>query len=336
MVEKRQLRVGVLLGGLGAEKEISIQSGEAVARALEKLGHDVTKIYVDHDLDRVLRQTPIDVAFNALHGPFGEDGRVQGMLDMLQIPYTGSGVLPSALAMDKLKSKELFRLYNVTTPPYYAVNRDQVHQVEQIHGSFGFPVFVKPRRLGSSVGAGRASTLDELRTRCNEAVRFDSSVIIERYVRGRDVTVALLDGKAIGALEIAPCGQFYDYRSKYQSGQSEYHIPPRLPESRYKNVLTIAERANECLGAVGATRVDLLVTEGENEYVLEVNTQPGLRESSLLPMIAKHSGWEYEDLCAAILDRANVGARAESKSGDADITADVVTEPQGQLVGLVS
>lgn len=301
-------RVGVLLGGLGSEREISLKTGEAVAEALTERGYDVQRIYVDRDLDRVLRQHPVDVVFNALHGPYGEDGCVQGLLELLGIPYTGSGVLASALAMDKLKSKELFRLYNVPTPPYYFIEADRFDQLEQEHGSFGFPVFVKPRRAGSSVGAGRASDMDELRARLMDAAQFDHCVLVERFVGGREVAVGLLDGRALGAIEIVPKGHFYDYRSKYQPGQSEYHFPARLTPTRYKGVLNIAERAAACLGVTGAARVDLLVTEGENEYVLEVNTLPGLTPTSLLPKIARGAGYEFADLCEAILKRATLGA----------------------------
>ncbi len=299
--------VGVLMGGMSAEREVSLSSGEAVARALEERGYPVTKIYVDQDIDRVLRQTPIDVAFLALHGTYGEDGCVQGLLEILGIPYTGSGVLASALSMDKLKAKELFRLYNVPTPPYYAIDKGRLDDLEEVHGSFGFPVFVKPRCGGSSVGAGRANDFAELRSRVIDASRFDSSVLVERFVGGREVTVGLLDGKALGALEVVPKGSFYDYKSKYQSGQSEYHFPARLTPTRYKGVLNIAERANAALGATGATRVDFLVTEGENEYVLEVNTIPGLTPTSLLPKIAKGAGYEFGDLCIAMVERADTG-----------------------------
>ena len=296
--------VGVLLGGIGPEREISLKTGEAIATALESRGHKVVRVYVDRDIDRVLRQTPIDVAFIALHGTYGEDGCVQGLLEIMGIPYTGSNVLASALAMDKLKAKELFRLYNVPTPPYYCVDAEDLDKLEELHGSFGFPVFVKPRRSGSSVGAGRATNMTELRARCEEATKFDTSVLVERFVIGREVTVGVLDGRALGALEIVPRGEFYDYKSKYQKGQSDYHLPARLPPTRYKGVLNLAERAHKALGCRGFTRVDLLVTEGENEYVLEVNTLPGMTPLSLLPKIAQGAGYDFGDLCEQILSRA--------------------------------
>jgi len=310
--------VGVLMGGLGPEREVSLRSGDAVADALAGRGYRVSRVIVDRDIDRVLRQNPIDVAFIALHGPFGEDGCVQGLLEMLGVPYTGSGVLASALAMDKAKAKELFRLFNVPTPPYYVVPADafaeaadgQQHELlENLHGSFGFPVFIKPRRGGSSVGAGRAASLAEARVRIEDAGRYDDQVLVERLVKGREVAVGILDGRALGAIEVEPADAFYDYRSKYQSGRSRYHFPARLGATRYQGVLNIAERAARAVGAVGACRVDLLVTEGENEYVLEVNTVPGLTPTSLLPKVAAGAGYDFADLCEAMLERAGLGNR---------------------------
>lgn len=312
-------RVGILMGGLSSEREVSIKSGEAVHAALEERGYSVTKIIVDRDIDRVLRQEPIDVAFNALHGTYGEDGCIQGLLEILGIPYTGAGVMSSALSMDKLKAKELFRLYNVPTPPYYAIDFDQLDDLEEIHGSFGFPAFVKPRRSGSSVGAGRADDLPQLMQRCQEAARFDPALLVERHVVGREVAIGMLDGRALGAIEIVPRGKFYDYKSKYQKGESEYHFPARLSPTRYKGVLNLAERAHRALGCTGATRVDALVTEGENEYVLEVNTLPGLAPTSLLPKIAAGAGYDFGDLCEAILVRAGLGIRG-ADTAPADTT----------------
>jgi D-alanine-D-alanine ligase len=302
----KQKRVGILMGGLSAEHEVSIASGEAIYAALAGRGYDATRIFVDRDIDRLLRQEEIDVAFLALHGSYGEDGCIQGLLEVLDIPYTGPGVTQSALAMDKLKSKELFRLHNVPTPPYYALDADQLDEIVEVHGSFGFPAFVKPRRQGSSIGAGRANDMSELRERCEEAFRFDRTAIVERYVEGREVAVGIIDGRAIGAIEIVPKRGFYDYKSKYQAGQSEYFLPPRLSATRYQNVLRIAERAAHALGVDGAVRADLLVTEGENEYVLELNTLPGMTPTSLLPKIARAAGYEFADLCELILARAAV------------------------------
>lgn len=297
-------RVGILMGGLSAEHEVSIASGEAIYAALVSRGYDATRVFVDRDVDRVLRQEEIDVAFIALHGTYGEDGCIQGLLELLGIPYTGPGVSESALAMDKQKAKELFRLHNVPTPPYYAVAAADLESLEERHGAFGFPAFVKPRRQGSSIGAGRADDFLELRERCEEAARFDDTVLVERHIEGREIAVGLLDGRALGAIEIVPKRAFYDYRAKYQAGQTDYHSPPRLAPTRLHNVLRIAERAVRALGTTGAVRVDMLVTEGENEYVLEVNGLPGMTASSLLPKIASAAGYGFEELCEAILQRA--------------------------------
>ena len=297
-------QIGVLLGGLGPEREISLKTGEAIFEALQSRGYNVRKVFVDNDIDRVLRQDPIDVAFVALHGTYGEDGCIQGLLEWLQIPYTGAGVMPSALAMDKLKSKELFRLYNVPTPPYYTVNRDS--DIERTHGSFGYPVFVKARRGGSSVGAGPAHNLAELKQRCDDAFAVDGAAIVERLITGREVAVGVLDGRALGAIEISPKGDFYDYKSKYQKGQSEYHLPARLTDTQSRGVLNLAERAVQCLEVTGACRVDFLITDDANEYVLEVNTLPGMTPTSLLPKIAAHAGMDFGALCEAIIERAQL------------------------------
>ena len=304
-------RVGVLLGGISAERDISLKTGEAITEALRTRGHDVVPIYVDRDVDRVLRATPIDVAFIALHGRYGEDGCVQGLLETMGIPYTGSGVLASALAMDKLKAKELFRLHNVATPPYYEISGVVTHaQLEERHGSFGFPVMVKPRREGSSIGVSRANSFEELVTAVEHARRFDDGIIVERFVKGKEVEVGILNGRVLGAIEVIPKRPFYDYQAKYTRGMSEYYFPARLAPTRYQGVLRLAERAHQVLGCTGATRVDLMVTESENEYVLEVNTVPGMTPTSLLPKIASGCGIDFPTLCEEILKSAHVSESA--------------------------
>ena len=315
------------MGGVSMEREVSLRTGDAICTALRARGHDVVQLNVDRDLDRTLRETPIEVAFLALHGTYGEDGCVQGLLELRGIPYTGSSVMASALAMDKLKSKQLFRLYNVPTAPYYLVARDDLERLGDVHGSFGFPAFVKPRCQGSSVGAGKASDLAELRARCEDALKYDDFALVERFVAGREITVGVLDGRALGAIEIVPKTGFYDYDNKYKPGQSAYHYPARLTPTRYKNVLGLAERAAQALDVSGAVRVDLLVTEGENEYVLEVNTLPGMTETSLLPKIAQENGLDFGALCEAILARARLHQRRPED--DADARAPSSQQPAG-------
>ncbi|HEY3254535.1 MAG TPA: D-alanine--D-alanine ligase, partial [Polyangiaceae bacterium] len=279
-------RVGVVMGGSSAEREISMRSGEAVADALSGLGYDVTKVVLAAGGAALtqLANAELDVAFLALHGRLGEDGCVQGALELVGIPYTGSNVLASALAMDKLKAKELFRLHNVPTPPYYVFAAEHcAADLETVHGAFGFPVIVKPRREGSSLGVARADNVSELAKAIQAALVFDSSVLVERFIEAKELAVGILDGRVLGAIEIAPRSGVYDFQAKYTPGMTDYFMPARLPAARYRGVLNLAERAARALDTSGAVRVDLLVTEGQNEYVLEVNTLPGMTETSLLP-----------------------------------------------------
>jgi D-alanine-D-alanine ligase len=304
-------RVGILMGGLSAEREVSLRTGEGVASALKERGYDVARISFGpgtRGIDQLVREAKIDVAFLALHGRGGEDGCVQGLLELMGIPYTGSSVLASALAMDKLRSKELFRLHNLPTPPYYIVSEADLLNLAEVHENFGFPVIVKPRSEGSSVGVAKAGSLDELRAAVQNALAHDSFALVERYVRAMEVHVGVLDGRVLGAIEVVPKSGFYDYSSKYTAGATEYICPPRLGTTRTRGVMNLAERAARALGCSGACRIDLLVTEGENEYVLEVNTLPGMTPTSLLPKIAASAGVDYGSLCEAILRGARLHA----------------------------
>lgn len=308
--EKRR-RIGVLMGGCSGEREVSLKSGSAVADALEARGYEVVRISLGESFGPELAQTiesaRIDVAYVALHGRLGEDGAVQGLLELARVPYTGEGVLASALAMDKVKAKELFRLHNVPTPPYYAItSRDDLADLETLHGSFGFPVVVKPRGEGSSLGLTLATSVAELERGVRQALEFDDTVIVERFVRGAEVAVGILHGRVLGAIEIVPETPLYDYAAKYTAGTTQYFMPARLSPARYRGVCNLAERAARALGCDGAVRVDLLVTSGENEYVLEVNTLPGMTDTSLLPKIAREAGYDFGALCEAIVERARL------------------------------
>jgi D-alanine-D-alanine ligase len=304
-------RVGVLMGGFSAEREVSLRTGEGVAAALESRGYDVALLDWGPDsaeLSELVRGAHVDAVFVALHGRGGEDGCVQGMLEVLGVPYTGSGVLASALAMDKLKAKELFRLHNVPTPPYYVAGREDLEHLEQVHGSFGFPAIVKPRREGSSIGLAKVANLLELHAAVERALEYDEHALVERFVKAMEVHVGILDGRVLGAIEVAPKSGLYDYAAKYTAGLTEYVCPPRLHATRLRGVTNLAERAARALACSGACRVDLLVTEGENEYVLEVNTLPGMTATSLLPKIAAAAGVDYPHLCEAILRGARLHA----------------------------
>jgi D-alanine-D-alanine ligase len=312
-------RVGVVMGGSSGERDVSLRSGTAVAAALADRGHTVVPVILGDNADvaSTLAAAKLDAAFLALHGRYGEDGCVQAVCELLALPYTGSSVLSSALAMDKVKAKELFRLHNVPTPPYYTISADDDRtDLEDLHGSFGFPVMVKPRNEGSSLGLARATSMVELSRAIENALQYDDVVLIERFVTGREITVGILDGRVLGAVEVAPVSGIYDYEAKYLPGRTEYFAPARIAPTRLRGVLNLAERAAKALGCSGAVRVDLLVTEGENEYVLEVNTLPGMTETSLLPKIAAAAGFDFGSLCEAILASATLhqGARKSSAS----------------------
>jgi D-alanine-D-alanine ligase len=306
-------KIGVLLGGLSAERDVSIRSGEAILAALADRGYDAVPIFVDRDIDLVLRQTRIDVAFLALHGRYGEDGCVQGLLEVLGIPYTGSGVLASGLAMNKGKAKEVFRLHNLPTAPGYVIQADSGEDVIENHGSFGFPVVVKPAGEGSSLGIRIAHDELELEAAVEEALRFDDDVLVERFIEGKEISVGVLDGKALGAVEVAPKRGFYDFQSKYTAGRADYHLPARLSPERYRSALRLATLAHDALGCEGATRVDLIVSERGNEVVLEVNTLPGMTPSSLLPKIARGAGLSFEDLVEEVLHGARLRAHGHRR-----------------------
>jgi D-alanine-D-alanine ligase len=298
-------RIGVLLGGLSSERELSLRTGEAVHAALTARGHDAVRIFVDRELDLALRAERVDVAFLALHGRYGEDGCVQGLLELLGIPYTGSSVLASALAMDKLKAKELFRLHNLPTPSYYIHRRGEGTPAEQ-HGSFGFPAVVKPRAEGSSLGVRRVDDAEELDAAVEDALRFDDDVLVERFVEGAEVHVALVGDRPLGAAEVVPEGAIFDWAARH-TGSSVF-IPPRISAERLRGVYTLAERAARALECRGLVEVDVVVSERGNEYLLEVDTQPSLAAHSLLPKIARAAGVELGALVETLLDDAQLHA----------------------------
>jgi D-alanine-D-alanine ligase len=310
-------KIGVMMGGLSAEREISLKSGEAVYEALKARGLSPVRIYVDRDIDLMLRQMKVDVIFNALHGRYGEDGCIQGLLEILGIPYTGSGVLASSLAMHKVKAKELFRLHNLPTPPYYVLTRDRFVKLEEVHGAFGFPVVVKPAGEGSSVGVALAEDLDELEAACEDALRFDDAVLVERYIQGKEISVGVLSGQALGAIEICPHAKaIFDYQAKYTPGHADFFLPARLSPERYRGILTQAQRAHQALGCDGATKINMIVSELGNEYILEVNTLPGLTATSLLPRIAEHAGLAFADLVISLLEEAALRAQGTLEARD--------------------
>jgi D-alanine-D-alanine ligase len=301
-------KVAVLYGGRSSEREVSLKTGKACADALAAKGHDVALIDVDPDLAARLREARADVAFNALHGRWGEDGCVQGLLEAMGIPYTGSGVLASAMGMDKVVSKLVFRALGLDVAEYRVFPREQATEIRPGDLAFGLPCVVKPAGEGSSVGVSLVKDPAALRKACTEAAAYKGDVIVERYVKGKEVQVAVLDGKALGVIEVVPANEFYDYAAKYTAGTTQYFYPARIPAADERKLREKAEIAHRGLGCAGVTRTDFILTEDGTAYILEVNTLPGMTATSLVPKIAKGNGISFEDLCDRLLDGAALKA----------------------------
>lgn len=295
--------IAVLMGGWGEEREISMETGEAVAVALEQRGHCVQRLVADDELDVTLRRMRPKVAFLALHGRMGEDGKVQGLLEVMRIPYTGSGVLASALAMNKVAAKKLFRQHNLATPVGYSVGVEQLSQADGLHCDLGYPCIVKPALGGSSLGLSVVHAPAALRPALVEACRYGGVALVERFVQGREVTVAVLDGEVLGSCEVSHGGHVFDHHAKYGTA-SDYHLPPRLSPTRLANIEMMALTAYRSLGCRGAARVDFISAELANDVLLELNTVPGLTPTSLLPKIAAARGYSFGALCERVLESA--------------------------------
>lgn len=294
-------RVAVLMGGLSREREISLRTGRAIAEALMKKGYQVLSIDVGRDIAEVLIRERIECAFVALHGRGGEDGTLQGMLELMGIPYTGSGVLASALAMDKVMTKKVFLCEGIPTPPFEVVRGCDVGKREGVAISLSPPVVVKPSREGSTIGITVVRSNGELPGALETAKVYDDEILIEAFIKGKEVTVAVLDELPLPIIEIAPKSGFYDYRSKYTKGETEYILPARLSREKYLLSQELALKAYRALGCSGCVRVDLMVDEEDNPYVIDVNTMPGMTETSLVPKAASFAGISFEDLAERIL-----------------------------------
>lgn len=299
-------KVAVLYGGRSAEREVSLKTGEACAEALRSLGLDVTLVDAGLDLDVRLRALGADVAFLALHGRWGEDGCTQGLLESMGIPYTGSGVLASAAAMDKVVSKQLFRGAGLALADFRAFPPEAVGSVTVADLPAGLPAVVKPACEGSSVGVHVVKTAGELPVALADAARFKGAVIVEQYLKGQEVNVAILDGVALGTVEMVPSREFYDYVAKYTPGSTTYHVPARLSPEAAARVCRDAETAYRALGCSGVARVDFIVTPDGTPCILEVNTLPGMTGTSLVPKIAAGRGISFPEICERLLDGASL------------------------------
>lgn len=301
-------KIGVLMGGLSAEREVSLKSGSAVHKALLARGYNSVALDVGRDLADVLKRDGIEAAFIALHGRYGEDGCVQGLLELMQIPYTGSGVLASALAMHKLYSKQAFAASGILTAPFCCFRRGESVSLPSL--PFGLPLVVKPVQEGSSVGVSIVKVESRLPDALEMAFRHDDEILVEQYIKGQEVQVGILDDRPVGAIEIVPKNEFYDFESKYTDGMAEHIFPARLEPALYEKALGVGLAAHRALGCKGYSRVDLLVTGIGNCYVLEVNTLPGMTALSLLPEIAaKGAGLSFEELVARIIESASLSIK---------------------------
>ncbi|WP_165734621.1 D-alanine--D-alanine ligase [Pseudoalteromonas sp. C8] len=295
-------KVAVLLGGNSAEREVSLRSGQAVLNALQNSGIDAIAFDPQSRSLWELKELNVERVFIALHGRGGEDGTVQGALEFMNLPYTGSNVLGSALAMDKVRCKHLFKSAGLSTAPYTVVDAKKGFDAAAIMGEFK-KVMVKPSHEGSSIGMAQASTAQELEDALANAFKFDNQVLVEQWITGREFTVTVLGDEVQPVIEMTTPNGFYDYQAKYQSNTTQYHCPADLSEQDTKYLQAISLDAFDLVGASGWGRVDAMQDEQGNFYLLEVNTVPGMTEKSLVPMAAKANGATFEQLVVRILEQ---------------------------------
>ncbi len=311
MTINERLRVMVLMGGKSHEREVSLSTGAQILSALDPGRYDAYAGEVEDLLDQ--RGNLPDLVFIALHGRGGEDGAVQGLLEWLNVPYTGSGILASALAMNKWQSKRLYRGAGLPVLPEIAINRgqdfDMTGLVARLNDELGgFPVFVKPNCEGSTFGCARVNNVDELQSAMRDAWKFDDLIIIEPYFRGMEVTVGVLGNafqfpKSLPPIEIVPKSEYYDYESKYAAGGSEHIIPARLPQDVLHRLGVLAVECHDLLGCHGMSRTDFIVQEKEG-VILETNTIPGMTPTSLLPQAAEKAGISFCTMLDGIIESA--------------------------------
>ena len=292
-------RVAVLFGGTSAEREVSLKSGNAVLHALQSAGVDAFGIDVGDDFLARLVGEKIDRAFIVLHGRGGEDGSMQGLLECAGIPYTGSGILASALALDKLRTKQVWQSLGLPTPRHAVLAsaddcRVAAHQL-------GFPLIVKPAHEGSSIGMAKVNGVDELIAAWQDAARYDSQVLVEQWIHGPEFTIAVLRGQVLPPIALGTPHSFYDYDAKYLASDTQYRIPCGLDAAKEEELKSLTVRACEAVGTQGWARVDVMQDGAGQFWLLEVNTVPGMTDHSLVPMAARAAGLDFQQLALAIL-----------------------------------
>ncbi|NIE74923.1 D-alanine--D-alanine ligase [Pantoea sp. Ap-967] len=292
-------RVAVLYGGKSAEREVSLKSGAAVIDALTSAGVDVVGIDVGDDLLARLQAEKIDRAFIILHGRGGEDGSMQGLLECLGIPYTGSGILASALAMDKLRTKQVWQSLGIPTPRHavLASAEDCVAAGTEL----GFPLIVKPAHEGSSIGMAKVNSEQELVAAWQDAANYDSQVLVEQWIHGPEFTIAVLRGQVLPPIALGTPHVFYDYDAKYIANDTQYRIPCGLDSAKEQELIDLTARACDAIGIEGWGRLDVMQDEQGRFWLLEVNTAPGMTDHSLVPMAARAAGLDFQQLVLAIL-----------------------------------
>jgi D-alanine-D-alanine ligase len=307
-------RVGVLMGGASSEREISLKSGKAVFSALSQAGLEVVAIDIttDNPLDNIklLKEYNLDCVFIALHGRFGEDGVIQGILEKLNLPFTASGVKASRLAMDKIGSLKLFSQGGLTVPNSQFLEKSAYRKEKVFNNQLGFPLVVKPANHGSSIGLSLVEDQSQLPAAIELAFKFDEHIIIQEYISGRELTVGILDESALPVIEIIPHNKFFDFAAKYQDNATEYIVPAELEEETALKLRQEASQAHKLLGCYGCSRVDFILTKSNVSYILEINTIPGMTASSLLPKAAKVMGIDFNQLCLKLLELAYEKAKA--------------------------
>jgi D-alanine-D-alanine ligase len=306
-----QARIGVLMGGQSSEREVSLKTGAAVHRALCRRGYDAVTIDVGPTLSRDLQDQKIALAFLALHGPGGEDGAIQGFLETLGIPYTGSGVQASAVGMHKVTTKTVLAAHGIPVPGGLVIKRgERISSAQALRSAkLRWPVVVKPASEGSTIGVSIVKKPSQWQEALAAAHRYDRDAMVEAYIPGHEVTVSLLgrqdeDPLVLPAVEIVAPNGFYDFSAKYEKGKTRYLCPAPLPSAVTKQVRELALRTYTLLDCAGAARVDFRITPRGRPYVLEINTVPGMTETSLLPMAAEQSGISYDELTERILESA--------------------------------
>ena len=296
--QERSKRIGVLMGGWSDERDVSLKTGQAIAGALKSKGWLVIELDVDRAICERIKDENIDAAFLALHGRFGEDGTVQGMLEMMGIPYTGSGVLASSLAINKVFAKIVLQNSQIPTPPF-AVLEERDEMVSD--SPFGYPVVVKPSSQGSTIGTYIVKSRSELIPAISDAFKFDNQILMEAFIPGRELTVGILGEEALPVLEIVPHSGFYDFHAKYTHGETEYLCPAPMENDLSEKIRELALNAHRALGCRDFSRVDFRLREDGRPFCLEINTIPGMTDTSLLPKAARIQGIEFPDLVERIL-----------------------------------